>query len=387
MKIRFLLAATIAAALCLWSLDSPRAVAKELGIGSMAPELDIEHWIQDGNGFFKPVKTFDEGKVYVVEFWATWCGPCIQSMPHLAQLQNKYRGQNVQIVSVSDETVDEVKDLLAKENEQLGKTFAEITSAYSLTTDPDRSVHQDYMEAANQQGIPTSFIVGKTGVIEWIGHPMELDEPLESVVNDSWDREAFKAELLRQQEMEREFEKNMRSISTLVAAEKFEDAIALVEKLKEEAKESPLSQQWTEMAYRLYQVYLTQGTLDESKVAFFGDRLGKLQGDPYGVGRFGFITYVATQQGVEVGPLANQVLNAVKAELKDASPEQQPLLHNVIALLSSATGDFEGAIQAQQAAIDAAPDEGTKARLIPLLEDLKQKAAEAKAADSEKPSE
>ncbi len=105
MKIRLLLAASIAVALCLWTLDRPRAAAaEELGIGSRAPELDIEHWIQDGNGFFKPVTTFEQGKVYVVEFWATWCGPCIQSMPHLAELQNKYRGQNVQIVSVSDET-------------------------------------------------------------------------------------------------------------------------------------------------------------------------------------------------------------------------------------------------------------------------------------------
>jgi thiol-disulfide isomerase/thioredoxin len=178
MKIRLLLAVTIATALCFWSVDRPSAAAEEFGIGSKAPDLDIEHWIQDGNGFFKPVKKFDDGNVYVVEFWATWCGPCIQSMPHLAELQNKYRGSNVQIVSVSDESVDEVKDLLAKENEELGKTFSDITAAYSLTTDPDGSVQKDYMAAAKQDGIPTSFLVGKSGIIDWIGHPMDLDAPL-----------------------------------------------------------------------------------------------------------------------------------------------------------------------------------------------------------------
>ena len=221
MKTRLLLTPVLCWALCAWTLQSPTASAKELGIGSPAPPLDIEHWIQDGNGFFSPVKKFEAGKVYVVEFWATWCGPCIMSMPHLAALQDKYRGRDVQIISVSDESTDEVKDLLAKDNEQVGKTFAEITSAYSLTTDPDRSVHDDYMEASNQQGIPTSFIVGKSGLIEWIGHPMELDEPLEAVVTDSWDREKFKEELKVQQE----FEKNMERISMLAGAGKFAEAL------------------------------------------------------------------------------------------------------------------------------------------------------------------
>ena len=179
---RLLLIAVCCAVVFVLTFPSARALDKELGIGSEAPRLDIEHWVQDGNGFFKPVEEFQQGKVYVVEFWATWCAPCIASMPHLAELQQKYRGRGVQIISISDETLDEVQELLQKENDEEGKTFAEINSAYSLTTDPDRSVHEDYMEASNQQGIPTSFIVGKTGQIEWIGHPMELDEPLEAVV-------------------------------------------------------------------------------------------------------------------------------------------------------------------------------------------------------------
>jgi len=75
------------------------------------------------------------------------------------------------VVSVSDEDLETVKGFL--EEESGDKTFAEITRNYCLTTDPDGSVYEDYMKAANQQGIPTAFIVGKSGLVEWIGHPME----------------------------------------------------------------------------------------------------------------------------------------------------------------------------------------------------------------------
>ena len=50
------------------------------------------------------------------------------------------------------------------------------------------------MRAAGQSGIPTAFIVGKTGQVEWIGHPMTMDEPLAQVVAGDWDRAAAKAE-------------------------------------------------------------------------------------------------------------------------------------------------------------------------------------------------
>ncbi len=83
-----------------------------LTIGSNAPALDIEHWVQNGNGKFKPVTKFVNGKVYVVEFWATWCGPCIQSMPHLAKLQTEYADKGVQLISISDEDLETVEKFL-----------------------------------------------------------------------------------------------------------------------------------------------------------------------------------------------------------------------------------------------------------------------------------
>ena len=109
-----------------------------LTIGSVAPALDIEHWVQDGEGKFQPVTEFKPGNIYIVEFWATWCGPCIRSMPHLSKLQREYADKNVTLISVSDEDLETVNGFLEKEADaEEGKTYADITKHYCLTTDPD----------------------------------------------------------------------------------------------------------------------------------------------------------------------------------------------------------------------------------------------------------
>jgi len=173
-----------------------------LTIGSKAPAIDVEHWVQDGEGAFKPVTKFKEGNVYIVEFWATWCGPCIASMPHIVETQAKYKDKGVQVVSISDEDLETVEEFLAKtvrgEDE---KTYGDLTKSYCLTTDPDRSVYKSYMQAAGQNGIPTAFIVGKNGMVEWIGHPMEMDTPLEEVVAGKWDREKFALKMKAEKEV------------------------------------------------------------------------------------------------------------------------------------------------------------------------------------------
>jgi len=150
-----------------------------LSIGSKAPIPEISDFVRGEKPTF-----FEPGKVYVIEFWATWCPPCRQSMPHLTKLAEDMKSKGVVIVGVSDEKVETVRTFLEKDEWKQ-------KARYTLATDPDRSTHKAYMEASGQGGIPTAFIV-KEGVVQWIGHPMEMDAPLAKIVDGTWDPKTAK---------------------------------------------------------------------------------------------------------------------------------------------------------------------------------------------------
>lgn len=353
--------------------ESPKN-EEPLKIGSPAPNLDIEHWLSDGNGFFKPVKELEPGKVYVVEFWATWCSPCIASMPHLAELQNKYRGRDVQIVSVSDEPLETVEEFLKREAEVAKdetKTFAEITAAYSLTTDPDRSVYESYMDASQQQGIPTAFIVGKDGKIEWIGHPMEMDEPLEKVASDSWDRVAF-AKLY---EADKNFDVVLQRISTLAGSGKFDEALAAIDAELKSDQPEEIKARWVEIRNR---VKLSGGMIDAEVVAFFKQELATSKGDAVAVARVGWSMYQVAREQKGLGELLAASITAIEAELPAADAETKPLLLDTLAHLHQTTGDLDAAIKAQQAAVDITEGR-TSQRLGRFLKELEEQKAAAEA--------
>lgn len=345
-----------------------------LSIGDKAPSLDIEHYIHEDNGFDE-IEDFEEGKVYVVEFWATWCGPCIQSMPHLVELQTKYRGEGVQIISISDEDLAKVEALMVEPYPGKDKTYAELTSAYTLTVDPDGSSTDDYMRAAEQNGIPASFLVGKTGLVEWIGHPMELDEPLAEVIADRWDREAYKEQMKRQEQ----FQIAMRKVNQLAGSGKFEDALNVVNKVIEdmEGEDDPRSnlirEQLTAFQYNLR---LDSGDQSEEVMAFFRSQLEKAKADTRELTQFSYNLMASMQQGTDPGPLAGETIAALEGSVEAADDEVKPIMYVLIAQMSASMSDFDQAIANQKKAIEASTGR-QKERMEQLLEQFETMAAKA----------
>jgi len=152
----------------------------ELHIGSKAPELQIAKFVKGDS-----VNGFDAGQVYVVEFWATWCGPCIAAFPHLSELQ-AHHGDDVRFIGVNvfervkdqTERIAMVEKFVDKQGDRMG---------YTVAVENGTAMGDTWMRPAQQSGIPAAFIVDATGHIAWIGHPGGIEQPLENVVSGKFD--------------------------------------------------------------------------------------------------------------------------------------------------------------------------------------------------------
>ena len=130
--------------------------APKLAVGATAPSIDGLEFVQ-GEAVTTP-------KVRVVEFWATWCGPCKVSIPHINELYQAQHANGLEVIGVSDETRAKVEPFVRKQGSQM---------SYTVALDPEKKINSAYMQAAGQIGIPCAFVIGQNNKIVYIGHPMD----------------------------------------------------------------------------------------------------------------------------------------------------------------------------------------------------------------------
>jgi DsbE subfamily thiol:disulfide oxidoreductase len=141
-------------------------------VGKPAPDLSIQSLNGKGG-----VKLEDlAGKVVLVDFWATWCGPCKQSFPALEQLSKRH-GSKLAIVGVS---VNDEVDGVAEFAKEMGTTFP-------IGWDEGHAIAQRW----NVSTMPSSFIVDEKGTVRFVhagyhdGDPAEIDKEVEGLLGDA----------------------------------------------------------------------------------------------------------------------------------------------------------------------------------------------------------
>lgn len=161
--------ASLVATLCFTAATPAFAGEPTLHDGDPAPKLAVGAWVQG-----EPVTAIEPGKAYLIDFWATWCPPCVASVPDLNEIHKKFKDQGLIVIgqAVSKMDKDKVKPFVTKMGDKM---------TYRVALDDFSKVERGAMattwyDAAGQTGIPVIFLVGKDGKIAWIGHPIELTD-------------------------------------------------------------------------------------------------------------------------------------------------------------------------------------------------------------------
>ena len=133
------------------SLAAPRHVQPMPKAGAVAPEIAAKDWLNQSTA---PTLTALRGQAVLVEFWATWCGPCLQCIPHLNELQKKHAGQGFKILSFTEQNRPGIEKFIQR-----------TPMIYAIGLESDET-----FDRYGVSGIPQAFLVDRAGKIAWEGN-------------------------------------------------------------------------------------------------------------------------------------------------------------------------------------------------------------------------
>jgi len=145
-------------------------------VGDQAPPLSVDEWLKG------TLSEFKSGTVYLVEFWGTWCSPCIKNIPHLTELQKKYSSDGFVVIGVAThETAGKTKlmDFMKERGDDM---------EYMIAYDSDLSMERDWDTGSGSDDfrLPVCFLIDRNGKIVFEGHPenKELEELIKKTLEE-----------------------------------------------------------------------------------------------------------------------------------------------------------------------------------------------------------
>jgi thiol-disulfide isomerase/thioredoxin len=332
--------------------------ANTLKVGDQAPDTRPEIQIQG-----ETVKTFEKGKVYIFECWATWCPPCVASIPHLNELHRKLGPKGVVITGVNV-WEGEKSPVAAEKVREFVKTQGEKMS-YAVAIGGNQFM-KDWLEAARVEGIPHAFIVSGEGKLIWEGHPMDLNEEiLGDMITGSFSPQKASAPKKEEQNSLNTAREKFAQLDQAIAKKDW----ALAEKIAPELI-ALLPEKNREEMQRQLEFTIAYGKGDLSKIYSYLEKLSEeKKSDPNTLNEIAW--------DLVTNPIFEKNVNLALAE-KCASQalqitqENNPEILDTLARVRFMQGNKEGAIQLQERAIAKATYTTLKDELQATLDSYKK---------------
>jgi thiol-disulfide isomerase/thioredoxin len=332
------------------------AAEATLGIGDPAPNLKVGQWVQG-----EPVTGFAKDKAYIVEFWATWCGPCRVSIPHLNEIWQKFKDKDLVVIGQDAWEQDESK--VKPFVETMGDKMTYRVALDDKSEQKEGAMATTWMKAAGQNGIPTAFLVDKQGKIAWIGHPMSLQEAtIQEVLDGKFDLAKAKAEYLQQREAEGKLAKLSRQFSQQMQEKKWDEADAT---LTEIGKALPASQQEA-VSYARLPILLGKGDTDGA-LALVEKISEKAKDNAPSLNQLAW--QLASQENLK-GKLLDAACK-IAAKANDVSGGKDPAILDTLARTTFLKGEKDKAVELQQKAVDLADNDNLKKQMRATLDSYK----------------